>query len=181
MGCAQAGKRTGRPVCGRELVAETEARRLASPGVWGRAPWPGVRAETRLCGSRGNMKAEAPFFLLLLSPSGRSKLRVLRGAGWLGDGGFPEESLESVCGSSRSFLEPLRLICSLIAKTLLIIRAETHRNHFLFIYVDFLFCFWFLGTPNNSVGVTLSPGLAVGLQKWKVTCNEISRRWGWDC
>lgn len=70
----------------------------------------------------------------------------------------------------RSFLEPPRLICSLILKTLLIIRAETHRNHFLFIYVDFLFYSWVLGTPNNSVGVSLPHGLAVGLLKWKVTC-----------
>lgn len=78
-----------------------------------------------------------------------------------------------------SFLEPPRLICSLISETLLIILAETHRNHFLFIYVDFLFCSWFLGTPNNSVGVTLPHGLPGGLQKWKVTCNEISVLWGW--
>lgn len=181
MGCAQAGKRTGRPVCGRILWPRP--RRVAWPRPAYGVALPGRESERKpdSAGRRGNMKAEAPFLLLLLFPSGRSKLRVLRGAGWLGDGGFPEEILESVCGSSRSFLEPLRLICSLIAKTLLIIRAETHRNHFLFIYVDFLFCFWFLGTPNNSVGVTLPPGLAVGLLKWKVTCNEISRRWGWDC
>lgn len=78
----------------------------------------------------------------------------------------------------RSFLEPPRLVWSLISKTLLIIRAETHRNHFLFIYVDLLSYSWLLGTPDIGGGLTLPRRPAVGLLNWKVTCNEVSMGWG---
>lgn len=84
-------------------------------------------------------------------------------------------------GEHWSFLEPPRLVCSLISKTFLVIRAETHRNHFLFIYVDFLFYFWVLETPDISVGPTLPQGCGRGAAAVeKVTYNEIRRRrWFW--
>ena len=54
-----------------------------------------------------------------------------------------------------------RLVFNL--QNFIIIRAETHRNHFLFVYVDFFFFnFWFLETPNIGVGLTLPQGCDCG-------------------
>ena len=103
MGCAEAGRRTGLPVFGCELVAGTGARRLASPAV-------GVVLPARESGrrphfaGRGREGRRRPSFLLLLfSPRADQSRRSCAGQGWLGDGGFPEEILEPVCGSIGAF------------------------------------------------------------------------------
>lgn len=77
------------------------ARRVGSRSLAGSQ---GGNQTLRVAGER--VGGGAPFLITVISPSGRPELRVLRGAGWLGDGGFPEEILETVCGSIGAFWSP---------------------------------------------------------------------------
>lgn len=77
------------------------ARRVGSRSLAGSQ---GGNQTLRVAGER--VSGGAPFLITVISSSGRPELRVLRGAGWLGDGGFPEEILETVCGSIGAFWSP---------------------------------------------------------------------------
>ena len=112
----------------------------ASPGVRGRAPARNSGWRPHFAGRwRGGSHRLAVFITVTVFPSSRLKLRVLRwGRVGLAMVDFRGHLGNRVC-EHRSFLEPRLLVWSLISKTFLSIRAETHRNHFLFMYVDFLY------------------------------------------
>lgn len=132
------GRPAGRLAAG-SLVAGIGALRRGLAGRAGSRSGSEFTAETTFCRSLGGSHRLAVFITVNVFSSSQLKLRVLR---WGGVGlamvDFRGHLGARVC-EHRSFLEPPHLVWSLISKTFLSIRAETHRNHFLFMYVDFLF------------------------------------------
>lgn len=89
------------------LVVGIGSATPALPGVRGRAPCPGVQGGDHTLRAAGEEVGRGPLFYYCYFPLQPTKAAgPVRGQVWLGGGGFPEETLESVCVSTGAFWSP---------------------------------------------------------------------------